>query len=332
MRAAWYDRPGAARDVLDVGDMAAPTPHHGEVLIQVKASGINPSDYKHRGTGGHSGMTARMVPHSDGAGIVAAVGTGVDSSWIGLPVWMWNAIHRGGYGSPAPREQGTAAELVVMPVDFVSPLPTGTSFATGACLGVPAFTAFTAVLADGSVAGRTVLVQGGAGAVGELAVQLAVDAGARVIATVSSAHKAERAREAGAHDVINYREDDVRSAVKRISPDGVDRIVEVDFAANIQTDADIIAPYGTIASYSSTSEPEPRVPYYNLQFKGVTLRTIQVFTMPTDLRLTAVDAINSALERVALRPTVAQSFSLDQVAAAHEAAEAGPDGNVLLEM
>jgi len=331
MRAAWYDRPGPARDVLELGDLPTPTAQPGEVLVQVKASGINPSDYKRRGaTAMTSAPFSRVVPHSDGAGFVTAVGEGVHPSWAGRAVWMWNAVYRHGYAALEPREWGTASEFVAIPVGFVTPLPAGTTFATGACLGVPAFTAYAAVLADGPVEGKTILVQGGAGSVGELAVQLATHAGARVIATVSSDHKARRARDAGAHHVVNYRESDVSSAVRDISADGVDRIVEVDFAANIRVDADVIKPYGTIASYSSTSDPEPRIPYYALQFKGVSVRTIQVFTMPADLRAAAVDTINSSLKRGELRPTIAATFPLEEIARAHEAAEGGSVGNIVL--
>ncbi|GDY50154.1 NADPH:quinone oxidoreductase [Streptomyces violaceusniger] len=298
MRAAWYDRPGPARDVLELGHLPAPEPRRGEVLVQVRASGINPSDYKRRGaaqTGKNSYV--RMVPHSDGAGVVVAVGEGVDPAWVGRSVWMWNAVNRYGYAAPEPREWGTAAEFVAIPLSFVSALPDGASFAVGACLGVPAFTAYAAVFADGPVEGKTILVQGGAGAVGELAVQFASLAGANVIATVSSDHKGERARDAGAHHIVNYRTSDVPDLARRVAPGGVDRIIEVDFAANIQSDAEMIKPYGTIASYSSTSDPEPALPYYALQYKGVSIRTLQVFTMPDALRSAAVKAITTGLER-----------------------------------
>lgn len=332
MRAAWYDHPGPARDVLQVGHLPTPRPSAGEVLIRVEASGINPSDYKRRGTPTPHTAPAMVVPHSDGAGIVSEVGIGVDPAWIGRRVWMWNAVNRHGYASPGPREWGTAAEFVALPTDYVSVLPENTSFAVGACLGVPAFTAYAAVFADGPVENTTVLVQGGAGSVGTLAVQMAAHAGATVIATVSSESKADIAREAGAHHIIDYRTQSVSHEVRRLAPEGVDRIVEVDFAANIVVDAEIIAPYGTISSYSSTSNPMPTVPYYDLQFKGVTVRTVQVFTMPAKMRSPAVEFINSALEREQLRPRIAASFPLDRISSAHEAAESRPEGNIVLGM
>ena len=330
MRAAWYDRPGPAREVFSVGELPCPPARPGELLVEVRASGINPSDYKQRANGPKALTAERTVPHSDGAGIVVAVGAGVDPARIGSAVWIWNAVHRHGYDAPAPDESGTAAEYVAVPESCASDLPASTSFEVAACLGVPAFTAYAGVFADGPVADSTILVQGGAGSVGELAVQLAAAAGATVITTVSSAQAEQRARDSGAHHVINYRENEVAAAVLKIIPQGVDKIVEVDFAANIRVDAKVVAPYGTIASYSSTSNREPVIPYYDLQYKAVSVRTIQVFTMPTRLRAAAVDSINSALERRELRPTIAATFPLEDIAAAHEAAENRPGGNVVV--
>jgi NADPH2:quinone reductase len=331
MRAAWYDRPGPARDVLQIGDLATPTVRPGEVLIEIRASGINPSDYKRRGTEAVEGSKGgRIVPHSDGSGTVVAVGGGVRPDWLGQSVWIWNAINRRGYAEPGPRELGTAAEFVAIPLEYVAILPDETSFEVGACLGVPAFTAYAALFADGPLKAKTVLVQGGAGAVGELAVQLASQAGATVIATVSSDQKGRRALAAGAHHAINYREQNVVEQVEQLTEQGVDRIIEVDFGANIDIDARIIKSYGTIAAYSSTSDPHPVLPYYSLQYKGASVRTIQVFTMPTSLRSDAVEAINAALKDGRLRPTIAEQFTLDDVALAHEAAENRPEGNIVL--
>ncbi|GAY10984.1 oxidoreductase, zinc-binding dehydrogenase family [Pseudonocardia sp. N23] len=314
--------------MLTVGELPDPVPGPGEVLVRVAASGVNPSDYKRRST---SAPTRRCVPHSDGAGTVVAAGDDLHRDWIGKRVWVWNAVNRFGYGVLAPGESGTAAELVVMPVGNLAELPDTVGFEVGACLGVPAFTAYAAVLGDGPVDGATILVQGGAGSVGELAIQLAVRAGATVLTTVSSSAKADRARAAGAHQVIDYRTTDVRTAVRDHAPAGVDRVVEVDFAANIRTDTDVLAPYGTIASYSSTSNPEPVVPYFALQLKGATLRTVQVFTMPARQRAQAVKHIGAALAAGTLVPSIAAVFGLDDIAAAHEAAENRPEGNVIVE-
>jgi NADPH2:quinone reductase len=331
MRAAWYDEPGPARDVLHVGEVPTPGPAPGELLVRVHASGVNPSDFKRRASVDRSRRPGgRTIPHSDGAGTVEAVGPGVDPRWVGRRVWLWNAVNRFGYGSPADGETGTAAEYVTIPPEFVAPLPDRTSFQVGACLGVPAFTAYTAVLGDGPVADRWVLVQGGAGAVGELAVQIAVEGGAEVIATVSSPAKAERARAAGAHHVIDYRAEDVIAMVRTLTGGGVDKVVEVDFAANIQHDAGMIADHGSIVSYSSTSNARPTFPYYDLQFKAVTVRTVQVFTMPQALRREAAAAIGDLLATGRLRPTIAATYPLEQIGAAHEHAERGADGQVVL--
>lgn len=328
MRAAWYERPGPAREVLTVGELPDPVAGPGEAVVRIAASGINPSDWKRRGS---TAPARRCVPHSDGAGTVVAVGAGVDRGWVDRRVWVWNAVNRFGYGAPAPDESGTAAELTVLPLEFLAPLPDTVDFTTGACLGVPAFTAYAAVLGDGAVDGATVLVQGGAGAVGELAIQLAVQAGATVLTTVSSPAKARRARAAGAHHVVDYRSTDVREAIRGIAPDGVDRVVEVDFAANVHVDTDVLAPYGTIASYSSTSDPDPVVPYFRLQLKGATVRTVQVFTMPRELRARAVDHLGAALAAGTLVPTIAAVYSLDRIATAHEAAENRPAGNIVVD-
>lgn len=330
MRAAWYDRTGPASEVFQIGEIARPAPASGEVLVHIKASGVNPSDYKRRAGRAGSPQPARIIPHSDGAGVVVQVGDGISGDWVGKPVWLWNAVNRYGYGAPAPREMGTAAEYVALPIEFIAPLPEGIDFKVGACLGVPAFTAYASIFSEGTPRGKVVLVQGGAGAVGELATQLAAAAGATVIATVSSEMKAARARGAGARHVVNYRTHDIVKEVLALARTGVDQIVEVDFAANIHKDAEIIKPYGTIVSYSSTSNPEPAIPYYKLQFKGVVVRTIQVFMLPSALRAEGIKAINEALRSGALRPTIAATFSLEDIAAAHECAEQGPNGNVVL--
>ncbi|MGO4832463.1 zinc-binding dehydrogenase, partial [Rhizobiaceae sp. 2RAB30] len=226
MRAAWYDRTGPADEVFQIGEMPTPAPGPGEVLVAIRASGINPSDTKARAGWRSSTQPARRtVPHSDGAGIVEAVGPGVDPSWIGRRVWLWNAQGASTYGTRNGPSVGTATDYAVVPLRHAAPLPDGTSFEIGACLGVPACTAHYAVFADGDLRGRTVLVQGGAGAVGELAVQFAAHAGATVIATVGSDEKAKRAKAAGATLVIDRHRQDVVAAVLAFAANGVDRII-----------------------------------------------------------------------------------------------------------
>ena len=335
MRAATYERTGAPRDVLRIGEMPKPSPAPGEVLVRIGASGVNPSDVKQRSgwLRGDAVLERPVVPHSDGAGVVEAVGEGVDRALIGRRVWLWNA--RGGvaYGTRNGPETGTAAEYAAVPLKHAPLLPDAASFEIGACLGVPACTAHYAVFADGDVKGRTVLVQGGAGAVGELAVQFAAAAGARVIATVSSPEKAQVARAAGAAHVIDRRREEVVAAVLALAKNGVERILEVDFGANAESDAEMIAVNGVIASYSSTSRREPVLPYYPLQFRGATLRFVQGYLLPEPARERAIADIERMLAEGSLRPTIAAVFALEEIAEAHALLESGRAiGNIVIRL
>ena len=324
MRAAFYERTGAADEVIQIGELPDPVPAAGDVLVGVRASGINPSDTKRR-AGWHSEALEyrRVTPHSDGAGVIEAVGDGVDGTRLGERVWLYNA-QRG-------RAMGTCAEFVALPAEQAVRLPDETPFEIGACLGVPAFTAHFAVFADGPVGGQVVLVSGGAGAVGSFAIQLAKHDGATVITTVSSAEKAAEARRAGADHVMNYRAEDVVAKVMELTDGvGVDRIIDVDFGANVAIDAELIRPNGVIASYSSTRVPEPVFPYYPLAYKGVTLRLVQAYILPPRLRAKGTEDICAALSKGALRPTIANTFPLAETAAAHLAAEAGAIGKVVV--
>ncbi len=337
MRIAFYDRPGPAAEVFVIGEVDRPVPRSGEVLVRVHASGVNPADVRRRAGwsgAGYRHAGRRIVPHSDGAGVVEGVGDGVDASWIGRRVWLWNAGGAAFYGFPDEgTDTGTAAEYVALPVRFVADLPDAADFDTGACLGAPACTAHFVVFADGDVEGATVLVQGGTGAVGELAVQLAAQAGATVIATVSSSEKAERARAAGARHVIDRTYEDVATAVLAIAPAGVDRIIEVEFGVNVATDARVIKPNGVIASYSSPTVREPVLPYYELQRKGVSVRFVQAYILPPAQRERAIAGVNQALRERRLRPTIAARFPLTEIAKAHELVESHRAiGNVVLEL
>lgn len=329
MRAGWYRSTGPAAAVLEVGDLPDPSPAAGEVLVRVRASGINPADLKRRA--GWRGMAMDhdlVVPHSDGAGDIVAVGDGVPIDRIGQRVWLWNA--QGGYNEPG-RSLGTAAEFTALPADQAVPLPDALTYIHGACLGVPALTAHRAVFADGPVDGQTILVAGAAGAVAHFAVQFASHAGANVIGTVSSEQKAAHARQAGAADTINYRSEDVAARVfDMTNAAGVDRIVEVDFAANLSINCKIIKANGVIASYSSTSNPEPVLPYYDLAFKGVTVRLVQGFNLPADARQAGIEAIDQMAAAGTLDVAVAGKRPLDQIAEAHEMAEHGVIGNMVV--
>lgn len=328
MPAAFYSRFGGAREVLQVGELPVPSPRYGEVLVRVMASGINPHDTKKR-----SGWLdvplpkEQTVPHSDGAGIIEACGPGVHKTRIGERVFVCFA------GADRPGE-GTAAGYVVVASGNAVRLPDTVSFAEGASLGIPAMTAFCATLGDGPVTGQTVLVQGGAGAVGSVAIELASWNGAAVIATVSSDEKAAIAKAAGADHVVDYRRDDVVARVHEITGgQGVDRIVEVDFGANVAVNAKCLKPNGVVASYSSTRNRTPVLPYYEFALKGARLQLLQVGTAPPHVVEQAKMAIVALLERGRLRPRIARRFLLSEISEAHELMESGGAlGNIVLDL
>lgn len=323
MRAAWYDRQGEP-DVLQVGTIDRPRPGPGEVLVKIAASGVNPSDtYGRRGSQAPMAFP-RVVPHQDGAGTIEGVGEGVPPDRVGERVWVYEATYN--------RPGGTAAEYCVVPSKRAVPLPDGVSFEMGACLGIPALTAYRAVYMDGSVAGRTVLVTGGAGAVGSASIQFARWGGATVITTVSSEEKAQVARGAGAHHVINYRTQDVVAEVQRLTDRrGVARIVEVDFGGNLPVSLQIVAPNGAIASYATRGDTEPKVPFRSLMVKNTTVHAILVYSMPEEAKDAGAAAITRALSEGALRPIVGRVLRLDDIAEAHTAVERGSViGNVVL--
>ncbi|MCY3613458.1 MAG: NADPH:quinone reductase [Gemmatimonadetes bacterium] len=326
MKAVWYRATGPAREVLRYGDVEAPGPGRGEVRVRVAASGVNPSDTKKRGgwLGMHMGH-ARVIPHSDGAGTIDAVGEGVDPGRVGERVWVWNA--QGG-----SRPFGTAAERVTVPAGQAARLPDGVPWSVGAGLGVPGCTAHYAVLGDGPVEGKRVLVQGGAGAVGHMAVQIAALSGAEVIATVSGAAKREVAVGGGARHVVNYRREDVAARVRDLTGgEGVDRVIEVDLAANIETDVEVLRPHGTIASYSSTSGPELPLAYYPLAFKDLRIHFVQGYLLPPAARQAAIRDLTAWLSAGQLDVRVAEVFPLSETVAAHELLESGrADGKVVV--
>ncbi len=324
MKAAFYDRNGPADEVLQVSELPMPVLGPGEVLVRVKASGVNPSDVKSR-----AGLRAKMswprvVPHSDGAGVIEAIGAGIDPARVGERVWLWNGQWQ--------RPFGTAAEYIALPSFQAPHLPDGVPYEAGACLGIPAMTAHRCVFADGPVAGQTILVTGGAGAVGHYAIQLARWGGAKVIATVSGAEKAAHAKAAGADRIVNYKNEDVAQAVKDFSGgQGVDRIVEVEFGGNLATTLACLKTNGVIATYASSALMEPKLPFYPMMFQGVTLRMVLVYILPEDARRQSIQDINQALAQGALVHAIAGSYPLDNIADAHKAVESGKAiGNVVV--
>ena len=325
MRAVWYEANGAAAEVLRLGEIETPAPGPGEVRVQIAVSGINPVDVKRR-LGGRGPMDSpRVVPHFDGAGVVEAVGEGVDKGRLGERVWLFEAQWQ--------RSGGTAAEFATVPAGRAVPLPKTTSFAEGACLGIPALTAHGCLFGDGAVEGQTILVTGGAGAVGRYAVQFGKLAGARVIATVSSGEKAEIAKAAGADDVINYTAEDVAERVREITGGaGVERIVEVEFGGNLEASLGALKTGGVIAAYASNAAPEPTLPFYRLAYKQVTLRHVLVFLLAGEAKRRAVGDITHWLAAGKLTHDLGPGFALGEAAAAHQAVEDHAPGKVVLDV
>ncbi|MBD3882884.1 NADPH:quinone reductase [Phormidium tenue FACHB-886] len=328
MKAAWYTELGKAADVLTVGEIDRPNPQAGEVLVRVHTSGINPSDVKQRsGWGGLKMRYPRVIPHNDGAGVIEAVGAGVDPAHVGERVWIYEATLRSGVG--------TAAEYVAVPSENAIALPDSTSFAEGACLGVPAMTAHHTLFKDGAVAGKTVLVAGGAGAVGYYAIQLAKWGGATVITTVSSAEKGAIAQTATADHIINYKQENVVERIREITGQkaGIDRVIEVDFAANLETNLAVLKVDGVIATYASDFNPTPSVPIYSLMYKNLTVHTVLVYAMSKAAHQQAAVDITACLNANKLKHAIAQRFSLDEIAQAHDLQESGKAvGNLVINL
>ena len=326
MRAAYYEQTGHAATVLHIGDIPSEIPSQGEVCVRVRTSGVNPSDVKKRmGQMAAPAYFPKTIPHSDGAGVITAVGPGVPENRIGQRVWLWNAQWK--------RAFGTAAELCVLPAPQAVPLPDAVSFAEGACLGIPAQTAWTAVMDGTPGPGKTVLIHGGAGAVGEMAVAIAADAGATVIATISSEEKASIARTAGAHVVVNRHSEDIaQSIMKATNGSGVDHIVDVDFGANWQINAASIAENGSIAAYSAPSAPRFEIAYYAFAARAVRLRFVQVYLLPSIERAATIDGLTDLIGRRRLPIRIGAAFTLDQIAHAHTLQEDGAViGNIVID-
>jgi NADPH2:quinone reductase len=319
MKAAWYEKKGSADDVLMVGEQPIPVPSPGELLIRVRASGVNPSDVKARG--GARGQTQMpcplIIPHQDGAGRVVAAGSPEVESWVGQRIWFYEAQLR--------RSSGAAAEYVALPARQISPLPDHVSYEEGACLGVPAMTAHRCVFSDGPVTGKTIFVSGGAGAVGRYAIQFAKLGGARVIASVSKAWQAPSALAAGADLVIDRLSDDILARTRDFTGEqrGIDRFVEVAFGANLDIIAELLAPRGVVATYSSDAVPEPALPFWPLVMLDATVRFVLVYVMDRAAHDEAAGAINAALEKRDLSHIIAARYPLDDIAKAHRAMEDG---------
>jgi NADPH2:quinone reductase len=323
MKAVWYERNGDA-DVLNYGDLPDPEPGPGEVRVRIISSGVNPSDWKRR-----QGLTnqiefPRVIPNQDGAGVIDAVGSGVPQSRIGERVWLFESQ----FGRPF----GTGAEYTVQPAGHAIRLPENTGFDMAAGLGVPAMTAHRCVFADGPVTGKTVLVTGGAGAVGHYAVQQAKLGGATVISTVSSDEKAQIALKAGADHTINYREGDVAAKIFEVTDGrGVDHIVEVDFAANFPVSQQVLSSSGVLAVYAAGSPPDPAVPL-RFSSSNVNVRMVLVYDMPEYAKTAAINDITTWLEQGKLAHFPGPRFPLEQLKDAHQAVAGGAIGKVTVDV
>jgi NADPH2:quinone reductase len=325
MRAAFYEKNGPASAVLMLGEADTPQPGPGEVRVKVTVSGVNPSDVKAREGRTRKIAWPRVIPHSDGAGIIDMIGEGVPPQRQGERVWIWNAQWKRAFGS--------CAEFVVLPAALAVPLPAHVSDEAGACLGIPAMTAFHAVAVSGAAPGRTVLVTGGAGGVGHYAIQFAKAAGATVLTTVSSEAKAALARQAGADHVIDYRRENVGARVMAlIGKTGVDAVVEMDLAANAKLYPELLHARSTVVVYG-TGSAEAAVPAQFLLVNAVALKFVYVYELTAEERAAAISAINRMLEDKTLINNVAMTLPLRDIVAAHEAVEQGKAvGNVVVRL
>lgn len=325
MKACYYDTTGPASEVLQLATLPDPVPGPGEVRVRVHWSGVNPSDVKARaGAGGRKMGFARIVPHSDGAGVIDGVGEGVAASRVGERVWLWNAAWQ--------RPMGTAAEYVVLPQAQAVRLPEGVSLEAGACLGIPALTALHAVRCAGGVRGKTVLVSGGAGAVGHYAVQIARRLGARqVLATVSSADKALAAEQAGADAVIDYRSQNVAEAIRTLTGGAlVDRVIEVDMASNGAAIPEWLRPGGEVVVYGCGAV-DFTLPFVPLIARNLTLHFFIVYALSPDDRQAALETLGGLLEAGVLVHRIAERLPMRAMAQAHERVESGRvSGNVVV--
>jgi len=326
MRAAWYEKQGPAKRVIKVGEMDTPKARPGEVRVKVAYSGLNPSDVKRRqGFRGQQLGFPRIIPHSDGAGVIDQVGRGVSKSRIGEKVWLWNGQWQ--------RPFGTCAEYIALPSRQAVAMPRRMDVRHGACIGIPAITAHRALFADGPVRGKIVLVTGGAGAVGNYAIQLARWGGAKtVLATVSSPAKARKAKAAGADVVINYKTQNVAQRVLRATGgDGVDHIVEVAFGTNQPAILEILRPHGTVACYASDKVPEPTLNFYAFMMRNANLRWVFMYELPDAAFRQALGDISAWLSRGKPYHAVARVFPLAQTADAHAYLQSGKaNGNVIV--
>ena len=317
MKATWFEKFGSAAEVLIFGDQPDPVPGSNEVLIRLNTSGVNPSDVKKRAGAFPDLLDAGLViPHSDGAGVIEAVGSDVPRERIGERVWVYQAQ----YG----RRFGTAAEYVAVDQHRAVPMSDDMSFEVGACLGIPAMTAHRCVFSDGPVEGQSILVTGGAGRVGHYAIQWAAQAGGMVVATASTPEDGRACMEAGAAAVINYRDADWSAAVlDNNNGEKIDRVIDVEFGANLPEVLQLIRTGGTVATYSSSQVPKPELPFLQMMYLDLTVHMVIVYAMPEEAKRLAISDIQAYQEAGRLQHRVAHTVPLREIARAHELIENG---------
>jgi len=316
MKAIWYEKTGKADEVLVCGERQKPAPRPGEVLVRVEYSAVHPSDVKKRAGFQPAGFEdGFVIPHSDGSGIIEDVGEGVEER-RGERVWIYQAQ----YG----RHCGSCAEYIALPSWMAPKLPDSADFSIGACIGIPVMTAHRCLHVAGDPADKVVLVTGASGRVGYYAVQWAKLANATVIATAGTDENCQTALDAGADWVLNYRESDLaRRILECAGSRGVDHIIDVEFGQNAKVSAEVLNNCGTIATYSSSRDPEPLIPFYPMMFKNISVHTVLVYSMPDAARQQAVNAVNDALSGEQLKHRVSAIFSFAETAKAHELIESG---------
>lgn len=327
MKAVWYTRPGEAADVLQTGELPTPEAGAGEVRVRLHTSGVNPSDVKSRRA--RPVIDPLIVPHSDGAGVIDQVGAGVDARRLGQRVWTWNAQWQ--------RPMGTAAEYVVLPEVQAVPLPEGTDFAAGACLGIPALTAIQAVVwaerLAGDLRGQRVLVTGAASSVGHCITQLVHQAGAEVLGTVGSPERAAHAQAAGLHSPIFYKHESVAARVRELTQgQGVDVLIDLDFSDTARWAPEALRPHGTLVCYGSNAQ-EQTFAYRPWLFASLGVKFFLVYELSPADRHAAIARLSALLERGALQHTIGARYPLSQTVQAHQAVESGRlIGNVVIDL
>jgi NADPH2:quinone reductase len=324
MKAAWYEKNGTAKDVLKFGELDKPSPALGEVLVRIVTSGVNPSDVKSRRAKPLSGP--RVIPHSDGGGIIEAVGSGVDSTRVGERVWLWNAQWM--------RDHGSASEYIALQSDQAVRMPDSLDFGAAACLGIPALTALQAVRLCGPMKGRDVLITGAGSAVGHYASQIALARGARVIGTVGSRERAAHARAIGVENLIVYKTEDVASKLSEITHGkGVDMVIDMDLSTTLNLiETGAIAHHASVVCYGS-NEPQVQLNFRAQLFKSIQYKFMLVYDLTRNDRLECLIELTQMLQEQSLKHAVGERFALADIVQAHERVESGQVvGNVVLDV